>query len=59
MYCLCLIVIISVIQSKHFVSGVGDQKLGCLSNCHIINMALHWAEQVMIQVWNVDGLVDH
>ncbi len=42
-----------------FVSGVGDQKFGCFANCHVINTALHWAEQVMIQVWNVDGLVDH
>jgi len=42
-----------------FVSRVGDQKFWSLTNSHVINTALHWAEQVMVKVGNMDGLVDH
>ena len=42
-----------------FVSRVGDQKFWCLTNSHVINTALHWAEQVMVKVGNMDGLVNH
>jgi hypothetical protein len=42
-----------------FVSGVGDQKFGNFSNSHVIHTALHGAEQMMVQVWDMDGLVDH
>jgi hypothetical protein len=42
-----------------FVSGVGNQKFGNFANGHVINTALHWAEQMMVQVWDVYSLVNH
>jgi hypothetical protein len=41
-----------------FVSGVSGQKFWHIVNSHVINTALHWAKQVMVQMGNMDGLVN-
>ncbi len=43
----------------HLVSGVSCQKFGKVFNGHVIHTTLHWAKEVMVKVWDVDGLVDN
>ncbi len=42
----------------HLVSGVSSQKFGQVVNSHVIHTTLHWANKVMVKVWDVDGLID-
>jgi hypothetical protein len=42
-----------------FVSRVGYHEFWYLTNSYVINTALHWAKQVMIEVGYVDRLVQH
>jgi hypothetical protein len=43
----------------HLVSGVSRQKFWQVINGHVIHTTLHWANKVMVKVWDVDGLVDN
>jgi hypothetical protein len=40
------------------VSGVSCQKFGQVVNNHVIHTTLHWAKKVMVEVWDVYGLID-
>jgi hypothetical protein len=41
------------------VSGVVHHKFRRLVDSHIINSSLHWAKEMVVKMWNVDGLVNH
>ena len=41
------------------VSGVTGQNILCLVNGHIINLTLHWAKEMVVKMWDVNGLVNH
>jgi hypothetical protein len=41
------------------VSGVARQKLAHIVNGHVINSTLHWAKEMVVKMWDVNGLVDH
>jgi hypothetical protein len=43
----------------HLVSGVSHQKIGQVVNGQVIHTTLHWAKKVMVNTWDVDGLVDN
>jgi hypothetical protein len=55
----CRVVIVWYRQSMRFVSRVGYHEFWYLTNSYVINTALHWAKQVMIEVGYVDRLVQH
>ncbi len=42
----------------HVVSGVRRQKISVINN-HVINLTLHRAKEMMVKMWDMDGLVDH
>ncbi len=46
-------------QSMRVVSGVVRQKFRRLVDSHVINSTLHWAKEMVVKMWNVDGLVNH
>ncbi len=46
-------------QSMHVVSGVVCQEFRRLVDGHVINSALHWAKEMVIKMWDVNGLVNH
>ena len=46
-------------QCMHLVSGVHSQKLWHVFNNHVIHTTLYWAKKVMVNMWDVDGLVDN
>ena len=46
-------------QSMRVVSGVVRQKFRRLVDGHVINSTLHWAKEMMVKMWNMDGLVNH
>ncbi len=41
------------------VSGVSCQEFGQVVNDQVIHTTLHWAKNVMVKMWDVDGLVDN
>jgi hypothetical protein len=41
------------------VSGVARQKFRRFVDGHVINSTLHWAKEVVVKVWDINGLVDH
>jgi hypothetical protein len=43
----------------HLVSGVSCQEFGQVVNGQVIHTILHWAKNVMVKMWDVDGLVDN
>ncbi len=46
-------------QSMRVVSGVVRQEFRRLVDSHVINSALHWAKEMVVEVWDVNGLVNH
>jgi hypothetical protein len=46
-------------QSMRVVSAVARQKIRRLLDGHVINSTLHWAKEVMVKVWDINGLVNH
>ncbi len=46
-------------QSMRVVSGVVRQEFRRLVKGHIINSTLHWEKEMVVKMWNVDGLVNH
>ncbi len=46
-------------QGMHVVSGVVRQKFRRLFDSHVINSTLHWAKEMVVKMWNVNGLVNH
>ena len=46
-------------QSMCVVSGVVRQKFRFLVDGHVIKSTLHWAKEMLVKVWDVDGLVNH
>ena len=45
-------------QSMRVVSGVVRQEFRRLVDSHVINSALHWAKEMVVKVWDVNGLVN-
>ncbi len=41
------------------VSGVVRQKFRRFVNGHVINSTLHWAKEVVVKVWDINGVVNH
>ena len=41
------------------VSGVVRQKLWRLIDGHVINLTLHWAKEMVVNMRDMNGLVDH
>ncbi len=41
------------------VSGVVHQKFGFIIDGHIIYSTLHWAKEMTVKMWDVNGLSDH
>ncbi len=41
------------------ISGKTSQKVWDIVDCHINNVALHGAKQVMVKLWHVDCLMEH
>jgi hypothetical protein len=46
-------------QCMRMFSEVVRQKIWRLINGHVINSTLHWAEEMVIKMRNVDGLIHH
>jgi hypothetical protein len=46
-------------QSMRVVSGVMRQEFSRLVDGHVINLALHWAKEMVVKMWDVNGLVNH
>jgi len=46
-------------QSMRVVSGVVRQQFRRLVNGHVINSTLHWAKEMVVKVWYMDGFVNH
>ena len=46
-------------QSMRVVSGVARQKFRRLVDGHVINSTLHWAKEMVVEMWDMYGLVDH
>ena len=41
------------------VSGVVQQKFRRLIDGHVINLTLHWAKEMVVNMRDMNGLVDH
>ena len=39
--------------------GLCVKNLGGLVDGHVIKSTLHWAKEMLVKVWDVDGLVNH
>ncbi len=54
-------IIVWVLHNKcvHVVSGKMSQKFWNIVDCHVINVTLHGAKQVMVKLRHVKSLVKH
>jgi hypothetical protein len=46
-------------QCMRVVSGVRHQKFRRVVDNHVINSTLHWTKEMLVKMWDMDGLVDH